>query len=117
VNPTLYGLAHCDQVKRARAWFAARGIDVAFVDYRKMPPDAALLRRWLGRIDAAALVNRSGTTWRKLDQAERARAADAAGATALMLAHPSLIRRPVVEHGDALLVGFEAECYRRAFDA
>ena len=68
VTTRLYGIPNCDTVKRARAWFVARGLDVEFVDYKKTPPTRALIERWLARVDADALVNRSGTTWRKLER-------------------------------------------------
>lgn len=115
MNIRLYGIPNCDQVKRARAWFGERGLAVAFVDYKRTPPDPALIERWLARVDASRLVNRSGTTWRGLDEAERTRADTRQGAVALMVAHPSLIRRPVVEHEGALLVGFDADAYARTF--
>ena len=88
VKPRLYGIPNCDTVKRARAWFAARGVDVDFVDYKKTPPTRALLEGWLAHVDADALVNRSGTTWRKLDDTARASAANRDGAIALMVANP-----------------------------
>jgi arsenate reductase len=115
VTIRLYGIPNCDQVKRARAWFGECGLAVAFVDYKRTPPDQALIERWLAQVDPSRLVNRSGTTWRKLDDAERARADTRQGAVALMVAHPSLIRRPVVEHDGALLVGFDADAYARTF--
>jgi arsenate reductase len=115
VHIRLFGIPNCDQVKRARAWLAARGVAVEFVDYKKTPPTAALIERWLRHVDASRLVNRSGTTWRKLDDAARAQADTPGGAIALMTAHPSIIRRPVVEHDGALLVGFDADTYARTF--
>jgi arsenate reductase len=115
VTKRLYGIANCDTVKRARAWFAARNLEIEFVDYKKTPPTRALVERWLAHVDTDALVNRSGTTWRKLGDAERASAASLDGALVLMLAHPSLIRRPVIEHGGALLVGFDPDRYARTF--
>lgn len=111
----LYGIPNCDQVKRARAWFGARGLAVEFIDYRRTPPTAALVERWLTQVDVSRLVNRAGATWRRLDHAQRARADTPGGAVALMVAHPSLIRRPVVEHDGALLVGFDADGYSRTF--
>jgi arsenate reductase len=115
VNIRLYGISNCEQVKRARAWFGARGLAVEFVDHKKTPPTPALIERWLAHVDASRLVNRAGTTWRKLDDAERAGADTRSGAIALMVAHPSLIRRPVIEHDGALLVGFDADDYARKF--
>jgi arsenate reductase len=115
VTIRLYGIPNCDKVKRARAWFAERGLPVEFVDYKKAPPAPALIERWLASVAPGDLVNRSGTTWRGLDDAERAQAATRDGAIAIMVAHPSLIRRPVIEHGGVLMVGFDADRYARTF--
>lgn len=115
MTPRLYGIPNCDTVRRARAWLAQRGVAVEFVDYRKTPPTRALLERWLERMPADDLLNRSGTTWRKLAEPERAGASTREGAIALMLAQPSVIRRPIVELGGALLVGFDADRYARTF--
>ena len=105
---TLYGIPNCDTVKKARAWLGGRGVDYAFHDFKKagVPPDR--LDAWLEAAGAQRLVNRQGTTWRKLDAAVQARAGDAAGARALMLEQPSVIKRPVVEWADgAVTVGFD----------
>jgi arsenate reductase len=115
VTIRLYGIPNCDSVKRARAWFAQRGLALEFIDYKKTPPNRALLERWVAHVRAEDLLNRSGTTWRKLGDGERAGASTQEGAVALMLEHPSIIRRPVVEHGGALLVGFDADRYARTF--
>lgn len=105
----VYGIPNCDTVKKARAWLAARGIDHAFHDYRKQGVPADRLDAWLAALGWEALVNRRGTTWRKLDPALQAAVTDAASARALMLANPSVIRRPVVEHdGHVLGAGFDA---------
>ena len=111
---TLYGIAHCDSVKRARTWLAAQGIAVAFHDFKQagVPPER--LREWIAAAGWQALVNSRGTTWRRLDDATRDAVHDAASATALMLAQPSLIKRPVVEWGDdAVTVGFDAAQWAR----
>jgi arsenate reductase len=115
VTTRLHGIPNCDQVRRARAWFAARGLPVEFIDFKRTPPTAALVERWLAQVTPDALLNRAGTTWRGLPEAGRAQAATRAGAVALMVAHPSLIRRPVIEHGGAVLVGFDADRYARTF--
>lgn len=104
----LYGIPNCDTVKRARAWLAAQGIEAAFHDFKKagVPPER--LDAWLARLGWERLLNRSGSTWRKLDDAARAAVADAASARALMLAQPSVIRRPVVEWSpQTTTVGFD----------
>lgn len=102
---TLYGIKNCDTVKKSRAWFAGRGIDMPFHDLRTDGLQADLLRRWLAAVGAARLVNRSGTTWRGLTPAQQA-VTDEDALIALLLAQPTLIRRPVVEIRDTLTVGF-----------
>lgn len=104
---TLYGISNCDTVKKARAWLTAQGVDFTFHDFKKqgVPPDR--LDRWLAAAGWEKLLNRQGTTWRKLEPATQAGAGDAAGARALMLAQSSVIKRPVVEWGSgAVTVGF-----------
>ena len=107
---TLYGIPNCDTVKKARAWLAGHGVDHAFHDFKKagVPPDR--LDAWLEAAGAQRLVNRQGTTWRKLDPAMQAGAEDMAGARALMLEQPSVIKRPVVEWPDgSVTVGFQPD--------
>jgi arsenate reductase (glutaredoxin) len=107
---TLHGIPNCDTVKRARAWLAEQGVEVQFHDFKKQGVPEAGLDRWLQQAGWEKLLNRQGTTWRKLDDAVKAGVSDAASARALMLAQPSVIKRPVVEWGDpqgALTVGFD----------
>lgn len=111
----LYGIANCDTVKRARAWLGERGVAHEWVDFRKTPPDEALLSRWSREVGWERLVNRRGTTWRKLDGDEQAAVRDERSALAALRKHPSLIRRPVIELGDAVIVGFEPDDYARRF--
>ena len=101
-------------MKRARAWLADRGVAYAFHDYRKQGVDADRLRRWVGEAGWDALLNRRGTTFRKLPDADKVDI-DEAKAIGLMLAHPSAIRRPVVEHDGGLLLGFDAARWAEAF--
>ena len=110
---TLFGIRNCDTMKKARAWLDARGVDYGFHDYKVAGIDAAHLADWIGRVGWEVLLNRAGTTFRKLPDADRADL-DAAKATALMLAQPSMIKRPVLDTGDALLVGFKPERYEAA---
>lgn len=108
-NIQLYGIPNCDTVKKARQWLDARGIGYTFHDYKKAGADPAKLAAWVDQAGWEKLLNRSGTTFRKLPDADR-EGLDAARAVALMAAHPSCIKRPVVEHPGGLLVGFrEAE--------
>jgi Spx/MgsR family transcriptional regulator len=105
---TLYGIPNCDTVKRARAFLADRGAEVRFHDFKKAGVPADRLAAWMQAAGWERLLNRQGTTWRKLDDAVKAAAADAAGAAALMQAQPSVIKRPVVEWPDgAVTVGFD----------
>ncbi len=110
---TMFGIKNCDTIKKARTWLDAHGVAFAFHDYKTAGIDAAVLRDWIGRVGWEALLNRAGTTFRKLPEAERADL-DADKATALMLAHPSMIKRPVLETGETLLVGFKPERYEAA---
>ncbi|MCC7252080.1 ArsC family reductase [Hyphomicrobium sp.] len=106
---TIYGIVNCDTMKKARAWLAAHGVDVAFHDYKKDGIDRARLERWCREVGWEVLLNRAGTTFRKLTEAEKQNI-DQKKAVALMLAQPSLIKRPVLEYGgNKLLVGFKPE--------
>lgn len=110
----LHGIRNCDTVKKARAWLDSAGIDYVFHDYKVAGVPAERLRGWVGRLGWPALLNRAGTTWRMLSDAER-QVADDEAAIALMGAHPSLIRRPVLTDGETLLVGFAPAAYADAF--
>ncbi|MGC9163903.1 MAG: ArsC/Spx/MgsR family protein, partial [Thiomonas sp.] len=92
---TVYGLAQCDTVKRARQWLDAQGLAYRFVDFKKTPPSAAQIAAWADAVGWDTLLNRRGTTWRKLDPAVQHGVVDAASAVALLVQHPSAIRRPV----------------------
>lgn len=101
----LYGIPNCDTVKKARSWLDARGDAFVFHDYKKEGADPARLAAWADAAGWEALLNRRGTTFRKLPDADKADI-DRAKALALMAAHPSLIKRPIVEHAGGILVGF-----------
>lgn len=107
---TMYGIRNCDTVKKARAWLAANDVGYAFHDYKSAGVDAAALTRWVDRLGWQALLNRSGTTFRNLPDADKT-GIDRDKAVAIMLRNPSSIRRPVVESGETLLVGFVPERY------
>lgn len=109
----LYGIPNCDTVRKARAWLDAAGIPYDVHDYKKAGADPDRLRGWVEQVGWEKLVNRAGTTFRKLPEGERA-IDDADAAVALMAAHPSLIKRPVVEHGGGLLVGFRPDEWQAA---
>ena len=96
MKTTLYGIPNCDTVKKARAWLAAQGHDVDFHDFKKHGLERATVAAWLERLDWEVLVNRRGTTWRKLSDVRRAGVVDKASALELMLEMPSVIKRPVL---------------------
>lgn len=107
---TIYGIKTCDTVRKARAWLDARGIAHRFHDYRAEGIDEARLRGWARVLGWEKLLNRSGTSFRALPDADKADL-DEAKAIALMLANPTLIKRPVLEADDALLLGFKPDEY------
>ncbi|TPE62246.1 ArsC family reductase [Sandaracinobacter neustonicus] len=107
---TIYGIRNCDTMKKARAWLDDAGISYAFHDYKVSRVDRAGLERWCAALGWEKLLNRAGTTFRKLPEAERENL-DEAKAIALMLAHPSCIKRPVLEGEGVLLAGFKPDLY------
>jgi len=109
----VYGIPNCDTVKKGRSWLATRGIDYAFHDYKKEGADAAKLAAWSDAVGWDALLNRRGTTFRGLSEADKADI-DRAKALRLMGANPSLIKRPVIEHAGGVLVGFDAGTWEAA---
>ena len=110
---TLYGIKNCDTMKKARAWLAGHGVDYVFHDYKVAGIERARLERWCDEAGWEVLLNRYGTTFRKLPDAAKA-SLTATKAIGLMLAQPSLIKRPVLEHAGQLTVGFKPEIYQRA---
>ena len=107
---TLYGIKNCDTMKKARAWLDSRGIAYEFHDYKVAGIECARLERWCKRVGWETLLNRAGTTFRKLPEAAK-QDLNEARAIALMLEQPSMIKRPVLERGKTLLVGFDPEKY------
>ncbi len=94
---TLYGIRNCDTVKKARAWLEATGVEYRFHDYKVSGVERDRLSRWCKELDWEKLVNRAGVTFRKLPDSQK---------------NPSVIKRPVLEHGDRLVVGFKPELYQ-----
>ena len=111
-RPTLYGIRNCDTVKKARAWLDARGVGYDFHDYKTAGIDSARLRAWAAELGWETLLNRAGTTFRKLPEADK-QGLDADKAIALMLAQPSMIRRPLLDLGDRRVAGFSEAVYAR----
>jgi arsenate reductase (glutaredoxin) len=112
--PVLFGIPNCDTVKRSRAWLEDRGVEHRFHDFKKGGVPRDRIDAWIERLGWEALLNRQGTTWRKLDEGAKAAVIDAASAREAMLAHPSLIRRPIVEwpNGD-ITVGFTHDGFKQ----
>ena len=111
----LYGIPNCTTVKKARAWLADHNLDVAFHDFKKQGVDAAWLKEVTQQTGWQTLLNTRGTTWRKLSEAEKAAITDEAGAMALMLAQPSIIKRPVLEVDGRYHLGFTEAQYQALF--
>ncbi|MDI7774651.1 ArsC family reductase [Asticcacaulis sp. EMRT-3] len=105
---TIYGIKNCDTMQKAMKWLTARGVDFRFHDYKASGIDAQHLGRWCERLGWEAVLNRSGTTFRKLPEADR-EGLSADKAIALMLAQPSMIRRPIFETGDHIIAGFKPD--------
>ncbi len=114
---TIYGIRNCDTMKKARAWLDKQGVEYAFHDYKTAGIEPERLERWSKKVGWEALLNRAGTTFRKLPEKDR-QSVDERRALALMLDQPSMIKRPVLEPGGGrLIVGFKPETYREAFSA
>lgn len=113
----LYGIPNCDTVKKARAWLAAQSLDYTFHDFKKEGVAADRLEQWIAAAALHTVVNRRGTTFRALPDADKAALeAGAAGeAVTLLQANTSMIKRPVVEHAGGLLIGFKEAEWRAAF--
>lgn len=105
----LYGIPNCDTVKKARAWLDKQGRAVTFHDYKKEGADPERLAAWIAAAGLDAVVNRKGTTFRALEASDKARADDSHTAVALLVQHPSIIKRPIVEHAHGVLIGFKEE--------
>lgn len=110
---TLYGIKNCDTIKKARAWLESHGVNYEFHDYKIAGVDRKQLEHWCKELDWEVLLNRAGSTFRKLPDADK-QGLNARKALALMLQHPSLIKRPVLDHDGHLLAGFKPEIYQHA---
>jgi arsenate reductase (glutaredoxin) len=115
---TLYGIPNCDTVKKARAWLTQNGLDYQFHDFKKQGVPPERLNAWINAVGWEKLLNRQGTTWRKLDAATQATAVDAESAAKLLILNASLIKRPVVEWADIasktdISVGFDENAWSK----
>ena len=110
---TVYGIQNCDTVKKARKWLDDEGIDYAFHDYKKQGVPEVHLKAWIADQGWEPILNRRGTSFRKLPDADK-QGVDPAKAEQLLLANPSMIKRPIVEYAGGLLVGFDAGTWAAA---
>lgn len=115
MTAVLYGIPNCDTVKKARTWLDEHGVAYEFHDFKKAGVNDALLGTWLAQVPLTTLLNRKGTTWRKLSPEQQAAAADASAARALMIENPSLIKRPVLVADGKVSVGFTPDSYASRF--
>jgi arsenate reductase len=113
LNITLYGIKNCDTMKKARTWLDAHGLQYEFHDYKTAGIDLGVLTRWCTELGWEVLLNRSGTTFRKLPEPQKT-GLNERKAIGLMHAQPSMIKRPVLDLGKRLLVGFQPATYERA---
>jgi arsenate reductase len=109
---TVYGIRNCDTMKKARVWLDSHGVQYEFHDYKASGIDADVLKRWAGEVGWEVLLNRAGTTFRKLSD-EQKTGLNERGAIALMVAQPSMIKRPVLQNGKKLFVGFDPAVYEK----
>ncbi len=112
---TIYGITTCDTVRKARAWLDGKGVSYRFHDFRKDGLEAKTLGQWFDALGWEAVLNKAGTSFRALPEADKA-GLDRAKAAALILANPTLVKRPVLETGAEVLVGFKPEIYARALN-
>jgi Spx/MgsR family transcriptional regulator len=113
---TLYGIKNCDTMKKARTWLDGHAVRYEFHDYKVSGIDAGTLARWVGQVGWETLLNRAGTTFRKLSETQKSDLTEAK-AISLMLEQPSMIKRPVLEMGARILVGFKPEEYAKSVRA
>ena len=114
MNPVIYGIPNCDSIKKARRWFESQGLDYTFIDFRNTAPTPLQLNQWIAAVGEKALLNRRSTTWKNLSEHDRLEAENG-NALALLQTHPTLIKRPVLEHGGETAVGFNAAEYATRF--
>ena len=114
MKPAIYGIPNCDSIRKARKWFEQHGIEYQFIDVRETPPSRDQVNDWIEAVGRAALINKRSTTWKTLGVAERDET-EQGDTLSVLLNHPTLIKRPVLEHAGEVMVGFNAEQYRERF--
>ncbi|MCG7941999.1 MAG: ArsC family reductase [Candidatus Thiodiazotropha taylori] len=110
----MYGIPNCDTIKKARRWLDDQGVAYEFHDYKKAGVDEAMLTAWIGQLGWESLLNKRSTTWRQLDEAAKANL-DEKQAIQIMLANPSIIKRPLLDDGKQLHLGFKTDQYAQLF--
>ncbi|WP_434777236.1 Spx/MgsR family RNA polymerase-binding regulatory protein [Neisseria sp. Ec49-e6-T10] len=112
----LYGIPNCQTVKKAQTWLNEQNIEFEFVNFKKDAPTEQLVQKWLTEVPLSTLVNKKGTTWRKLDAQEQSQLENEQSAIALICTHPSIIKRPILEKDNKVVqVGFTDELYQQIF--
>ena len=114
MTANLYGIPNCDTVRKARKWLSDNGIDHQFIDVRENTPPKSQIAHWVMSLGAAKMVNKRSTTWKNLSEADR-NEAETGDTAAVLLANPTLIKRPVLEYRDVLDVGFSVDAYNHYF--
>jgi arsenate reductase (glutaredoxin) len=114
MTPALYGIPNCDTVKKARTWLDAQKVAYQFHDYKKSGVTHELLQCWCKELGWETVLNRAGTTFKKLDEADKENLTEAK-AIKLMLAQTSMIKRPIIDYNNQLIIGFKPEHYEKAF--
>lgn len=114
MTTNLYGIPTCDTVRKARKWLTENGIEHNFVDVRENTPPKTQIEHWVNSLGAAKMVNKRSTTWKSMSDVDR-NEAETGDTSAILLANPTLIKRPVLEHGDVLDVGFSVDAYSNYF--
>jgi arsenate reductase len=109
---TIYGIPNCDTMKKARKWLEANGVEYEFHDYKKLGVPENKLQNWVKQSGWETVLNKRGSTWRKLDDKTR-NSINETSAIEIMLDHPSIIRRPILESGNKVLIGFRADEYQQ----
>lgn len=112
--PVMFGISNCDTIKKARSWLQANDIDFVFHDFRKQGIETVLIQRWIDEVGATVLLNKRGTTWRKLS-AETQQLADTDQLASLLADNPTLIKRPVLQKDGQITVGFSESKYAEVF--
>lgn len=108
----VYGIPNCNSVKKARDWLTSQGLEYTFHDFKKEAVTPELLETWLKKVSLDTLINRKGTTWRGLPEDEKSMADQKNSAIKLMIAKPSMIKRPVIVKASQLIVGFDVDSYQ-----